>query len=139
MPREHRRSPRRSGSLSLELLLVFPILVALLLATIEFSMLAVVRQQVLTASREGARVAAQGGDASEVERAVHVFLGGGTLANAEVQTVLTDDKGNPLFPGDPVTVLVRVPADRAVPDLLPFIGQSIRGEFVVGCTVMRKE
>ena len=52
-----RQDGRRRGSLTLELLLVLPILMTVVLAAFEFSMLAQVRQQLLNASRDGARSA----------------------------------------------------------------------------------
>jgi Flp pilus assembly protein TadG len=121
-----------------ELLLVLPILLAVVLAAFEFSMLAQVRQQLLTASHDGARVAATGGTADDVEQAARRSLGG-PLSNATVTSRLTDDGGNPLPSGEPVGVLVTVPANQAVPDLLTFIGYSIRGETLAAQTIMRKE
>ncbi|HYT89943.1 MAG TPA: TadE/TadG family type IV pilus assembly protein [Gemmataceae bacterium] len=130
---------RRPAALAVELLFALPVLLAMLLGTVEFSMLLVARQQLLVASREGARVAAQGGDATEVEQAVSLFLGASSLAGASVQSVLTDDVGEPLPSGAPVTVTVTLPTARAVPDLLAFIGFSIRGDTLIAQTVMRKE
>ena len=52
-----RRARRRAG-VALELLLVFPILLSLLLAMVQFSMLLAARQQLAGASREAARVEA---------------------------------------------------------------------------------
>ena len=129
----------RSGSFTLELLFVLPILMALLLGTIEFSMFGLARQQVVAASREGARAAALGGNAQDVQQAAAMFLGNGALANATVQATLTDARGNPVASGQPVAVTVSIPANEAVPDLLPFIGFSIQNETITAQTVMRKE
>jgi Flp pilus assembly protein TadG len=129
---------RRRGSLTLELLLVLPILLLVLLAIIEFSIWAVAQQQLLTASREGARVAALGGSRDDVEQAVRVFLGG-KFDNATIDAVLTDDQGQPVAAGQPVQVVVSLPATDAVPDLLPLAGFSIRGQSISAGTVMRKE
>ena len=60
---------------ALELLFLFPIILALILGMVEFSLLLSVDQQLAVASREGARVAAQGGSASEVETAARLVLG----------------------------------------------------------------
>jgi Flp pilus assembly protein TadG len=117
----------------MELLLVFPILLTVLLATVEFSTFAVARQQLLTASREGARVAAVGGTRDEVEAAVRLFLGGGRFTNAQIDTVLTD------VAGDPVEVTVRIQATDAVPDLLPLAGFSISNQTIAASTVLRRE
>jgi TadE-like protein len=133
----------RRGSLTVELILVFPILLGLLLGMIEFSMLLFSRQQLTAASREGARIAALGGELQDVERTVVRCLGDGRLADAEV--VMTDAAGHPITTadavptGEPIEVWVRLPAKHAVPDLLWFIGYSIRNDEIVARTVMRKE
>ena len=131
---------RRGGTVAIELLFALPIVLALLLAMFEFSMILVSWQQLVAASREGARVAALGGDAQEVEQAVRNFLGSsGRLTAAEVQSLLTDDQGQPLPAGGQVEVLVSVPTAQAVPDLLRFFGFSTEGELLVARTAMRKE
>jgi Flp pilus assembly protein TadG len=129
----------RRGSLTLELLFVLPILMAILLGTIEFSMFGLARQQIVAASREGARVAALGGSAPDVQQVTRQFLGNGRLANATVQADITDVLGNPTPSGQPVRVTVSIPANQAVPDLLAFIGFSIKNETIAAQTVMRKE
>ena len=134
-----RRARRRAGA-ALELLLVLPVLLSLLLAMVQFSMLLVARQQLAGASREAARVAAQGGDLTAVQAAAALYLGQGNLAaNAQVLASLTDDGGMPLLSGAPVAVVVQVPATQAAPDLLAFVGLSLKDEMLSAQTVMRKE
>jgi Flp pilus assembly protein TadG len=130
---------RRGSTLAAELLFVLPVVLVVVLATIEFSTLLVVRQQLQASSREGARVAALGGDAQQVETAVRNFLGNGTLANAQVDSVLTDDQGQPLPAGAPVAVTVSIPTAQAVPNLLALAGFSIADDVSIAQTVMRKE
>jgi hypothetical protein len=136
------RSSRR-GSLTMELLLVLPVVVALLLGMIEFSMILFSRQQLLAASREGARVAALGGDKQDVKNAVRRYLGQGRLATTEVR--LTDAAGDAIAsggavpPGEAVEVWLRLPTNYAVPDLLKFVGFSIKRDELVARTVMRRE
>jgi Flp pilus assembly protein TadG len=137
--RADRTCRRRRGRFALELLLVLPILLALVAGMVEFSLLLGARQQLVAASREGARVAAQGGDPMEVDRAVRTFLGQGSLQAAQVQSVLTDAAGNPLSTGDSVQVVVQLPATQAAPDLLAFVGVSLHDQVLVARTVMRKE
>jgi hypothetical protein len=135
----YRRSQRRA-SFTLELLLIFPVLLALILCVVEFSMLLAISEQLAQASREGARVAAVGGDVEDVEEAVHRALGHGRLEQeVKIEAVLTDEDGHPLHEGDPVEVRVSVAADVAVPDLLRFVGISIHDDTLAGRTVMRKE
>jgi TadE-like protein len=134
---------RRSGSLTVEMIVVFPILLALLVGMIEFSMILFSRQQLTAASREGARVAALGGELSDVERTVVRYLGDGRLGDAQV--IMTDAAGHHLATadavpsGEPVEVWVRLPANHSVPDLLAFLGYSIRNDEIVARTVMRRE
>jgi Flp pilus assembly protein TadG len=130
---------RRSGTAVLEMLIALPVLLAVLLAVVEFSMILVAQQQIVAASREGARVAAQGGAQSDVVQAVQQFLGKGRLSNATIATVLTDTSRQPLPSGSPVSVTVSLPTAQAVPDLLAFVGFSISNKNLVGQTVMRKE
>src|SRR5436305_6480467 len=98
-----RRARRRAG-VAVELLLVFPILLSLLLAMVQFSMLLAARQQLAGASREAARVAAQGGDRTAVQLAASLYLGQGNLSTAQVHAVLTEADGVPLPSGAPVAV-----------------------------------
>jgi Flp pilus assembly protein TadG len=147
-PTQSRRTPsaddlptsrRRAGSMTVELLLALPVLLTFLFGMVEFSMLLLARQELLTASREGARVAALGGSEADVAQATRLFLGAGSLSQANVQMVLTDAKGAPLHSGSPVAVTVSIPASQAVPDLLAFIGLSIANETLAAQSVMRKE
>lgn len=129
----------RRGALAVELLFVFPVLLAILLGTVQLSLWLAAQQQVALASREGARVAATGGSSAEVASLVRQVLGEKRFSQAEVQTSLTSLSGQTVAPGDPVAVVVRLPARAVVPDLLAFVGISIRHEVLVSQTVMRKE
>ena len=130
---------RRRGSLTLELLLVLPILLVILLATVEFASLLQARQQLLGASREGARVAALGGDESAVEAAVRRALGSSYQDAITIRTVLRDSAGLPVVSGAPVLVHLEIPANAAAPDLLRLIGFTLQGEEITAVTTMRKE
>ncbi len=134
-----RRPPSRCGQVIAELVIVFPILLALLLGTILFSLLLTERQQVLFASREGARVAARGGSDAEVEDTVRTALGGadsslGSLAEVTITPIPADTPNT--RPG--VKVCVEVPANATVPNLLPFIF-NVDGHSLVACTTMNME
>lgn len=137
-----KRQPRR-GILTFELLLILPILLIVLLAAVQFSLTLHARQQLVAASREGCRVAALGGSLDEVERTVRRTLGTGRLADAEID--LTDESGKtlhpgtPVFSGEPVAVWLKLPTVHVVPDLLRFMGYSIKNDELVARTVMRRE
>lgn len=130
---------RRRGSLSIELLLILPILMALLFGMCRFSLEFFARQRLHTACRNGARIAALGGDRLDVERAVRRSLGGGPMTETEVIAELEGDDGRPLSAGEPVVVQVRLATIRVVPDLLRFVGLSHRGETMLARVVMCKE
>jgi Flp pilus assembly protein TadG len=133
------RPRRRKGQVAVEMLLVLPILLAVLVGTVEFSLWLTAQQQVNLATREGARAAATGGSAADVNHAVRLALGDQRFQQATVQAHLNDSAGNPLPSGQPVSVLVQLPAGAVVPDLLAFVGLSIRNQTLIGQTVMRKE
>ena len=129
----------RRGHVALELLLVLPILLTVLLGTVEFSLLLTAQQQVSLASREATRVAALGGSVGDIEQVVRLTLGDSRFAQATVTPILVDANGNPIPSGEPIAVRVELPASAAVPDLLVFAGLSIRNQVLMGQTVMRKE
>lgn len=134
---------RRRGSMTFELILIFPIALAFFLAMVEFSMIITARQQLLAASREGARVASIGADLPEVETTIKRCLGTGVLSDAEI--TMTNGNGDEIstsltvHSGEPVEVWLRLPTAHAVPDMLRFIGYSIRNDELVARTVMRRE
>lgn len=119
---------RRNGSLSIELLLVMPILLMMLGAVVIFGMILVGQQVITTASREGARAASIGG-CVEAEPAVQLVLGGKLAA---AKTNCNDD-------GIYVAVTVSIPAKDAIPDLLKGFGFSLEDIVLSSTTVMRKE
>jgi hypothetical protein len=123
----------------LELLLVLPVLVLIVLAIVQLSLTLSAENRLTGASREGARVAALGGHPDEIVRAVRRHLGPGVFQQARVTAVLRDARGRPLRSGQPVEVGVEIPAGMAVPDLLSFVGYSIRDKTLSAHTVMRKE
>lgn len=133
------RGRGRRGSMALELLFVLPVLLAVLLGTVEFALWLSGQQQVTLASREGARAAATGAGEEEVAAAVRGVLGEVRFEIAQLRVEILDAAGDPIAPGDPVAVAVALPAGAVVPDLLRFAGLSIRNQFIVSRTVMRKE
>jgi hypothetical protein len=136
---------RRPATVTVELVLVLPVLLIVLMGTIEFGMLLTARQELLAASREGARVASHGGGdrkalAAEVRDAVRESLGDGRLSDADVDVDWAPE-GRRERPGDRerVEVTVHLPARHVVPDLLGWAGLSIARERLEGSTVMLVE
>lgn len=136
---EPRRSGKRGGFLALEALIVLPIVGCFFLALCSVAGLEMAWQQMLTASREGARVAALGGTADEVEAATRLFLGGGTVSQSDIQVFITGEDGFPVLPGQPVSVLISIPAARVMPQFGAMIGFAFGENQLVARTTMRKE
>jgi hypothetical protein len=127
------RARKRPAILAMELLLVLPILLGVLLAMIEFSLLLTARQQVTIAAREAVRLAALGGSPDDVNIMIVRVLG------AHPYDVTIDPEDLDAQPGDPITVVVSVPTNTYVPDLLKFMGFSVQNTRI-GCrAVMLKE
>lgn len=130
------RTNRRRGILAMEMLIALPILLSIVLAVVQFALLLSARQQVTVAAREAARVAALGGSPAEIRRVVDRFVGPSV---GTVTARMTDTKGMPLPPGEPVEVSVRIPTRRMVPELLGMIGFGLGDRELVARAVMRKE
>ncbi len=135
-----RRRQGRRATLAVELLFALPVLLILVVGMIEFSMVLSVRFQLLTASQQGARVAAQGGSDDEVKTTVKNALGTGRVADAEVFIDRSaEDPQNPQNGRARVQVCVVVNAGHVVPDLLVWAGIGFRNINLTGCTVMNLE
>jgi hypothetical protein len=133
------RTPRRGSVLSVELLLILPVLLVLSLGLFEFSMWLTARAQVAAASREGARVAATGGSTDEVQQAIALSLGPVELTQANYQINWLREASDESSPITAVAVTVTLPADKVVPNPLGVIGFSLNGQTIAGQTIMRAE
>jgi hypothetical protein len=118
----------------MELALTLPLLMLLLLAICEFSMLFLARGEVVEACREAARVAALPGSTPEtVEGAVRKVLRPGLQGGLSVD--MTDAAAS----GEVVSVVVRVPMMAAAPDLLWPVGYSVKGQWLTAESRILKE
>jgi hypothetical protein len=125
---------------------MFPVVAGLLFGTVQFSMYMAARQQVQAASREGARKAARGGDQNGIEQTVRGYLEAAGLPGATIQVGpvdgsghLLNDQGQQIGSGDPVRIVVRLPAQNAAPHLLDFLGfRRLHGD-IIAQTVMLRE
>ncbi len=118
----------------MELVLTLPLLMLVLFAVFEYSMLFFARGGVVEASRIGARSATHPGATIEtVEQSVAEALGPQLSQNANVCI----ESGQ--FSGDRVVVVVKVPMAAASPDLLWPIGFGLQGRYLVAETVMERE
>jgi hypothetical protein len=121
--------------ISAELVILLPLLFAIVMAVVEFSLLELGRQRVMAAARAGARVAAMpGATFRDIDQAVAFAMGSAPLAEARRVQVSQGQSA-----GDPVIVSVVVPMKAASPDLLGIIGFGLGRRVLVGTSVMRKE
>src|SRR5262245_50236664 len=139
-PRPGSRKARR-GLAATEFLLIVPLLLIVVFGCVEICMIVVAEQRLAEASREGARIAALGGDYHDVCQTVHTTLGSDRYAKVEViAPQLTDADGRPLSSnelppsGTQLVVITKVKARDVVPSLL-----GLAGDFLAGRTIMRKE
>jgi hypothetical protein len=125
---------KRRGFLSMELVLVLPILMLLMLALLEFGLLFFARAQVVEASRTGARAASfVGPNRAAIEQEVRAVLSPRMQQGLQVSTT------GGVRSGEVVSVIVRVPMRNAAPDLLWPIGFSLSGRTLLAETRMMKE
>jgi Flp pilus assembly protein TadG len=135
-----KRSPKRAGYLNtIEVMIYMPILILTLVAIVQFSQVLAADARLSGASREGARVAASGGNATQITNAVHALLLPKERHLATIETNAVDASGNPLSltPGVDVVVRVGVSTKKIVPRPLAFV--IVNHHQLVGQTVMRKE
>lgn len=134
----------RAGVLAFELILVLPLLLMVILAMVQFSLLLTARQELLAACREGARVASHGGSRgavrAEVEATVHRLLGHGRLSGAEIRICWhPDDPDKPENGRERVEVVVAAPAAQAAPNFLGWAGFTLGNKHLMAATVMNVE
>ena len=125
---------RRAGVLSMELVLVLPILAIVLAGLLEFSMLFFARGEVVEASRVAARKASLPGvTVEDVEDEVLKVLHPRFHQSLHVDAQLGEKSG------DVVAVVVTVDMSAAAPDLLWPIGYSLQGRPLLSETCMIRE
>jgi Flp pilus assembly protein TadG len=152
LTRTHNRS-RKGAVLSLELIMVMPILLMVLLATVEFGILLMSSQGVGAAAAVGSRNAAlpSSSRASVVSavdsalvgyvwkntRQIEVFVdsGAGFVKDTAVPGTLLQNAPS----GSVVSVTVNVEMDNAAPDLLKYFGLSLNNKYLRTTYVTRKE
>ena len=133
----HRRRAARQGALlSTELLLLLPILIVFFLAVVEIAFLISLEARLAAASREGARVAARGGDTGDVESAIALIFGNPMTSKVTFVVSFPNVTQNT---GDPVAVKVTAPAILYVPNYLAITGYDLTGQMLSSETVMTIE
>jgi hypothetical protein len=135
-----RRTKRRPGFINaVELIFVLPIVIITFIVIVQFSQILSAEARLCSASREGARVAASGGNNHQIRRAVHGCLLQREHKLVEIETNVLESDGGPksVPPGSEVVVRVSVATKDIVPSALLsyFFDKSV----LTGQTVMRKE
>jgi Flp pilus assembly protein TadG len=128
-----------------ELILVLPVLLLIVMAMAEFGLILLARQELLTASREGARVASHGGGdrariTEEVKATVKRVLGKGRLGDASVEVHF--QPGDPSLPQptrDRVQVVTHVAVTHVTPNFLGFLGVNLAGRQLAAGTTLNLE
>ncbi len=134
-----RAGPSHRGLVTVELLYVVPIVAALFFAVLQFSLLLSANNQLKLASQMACRVGSlPSSDPAVLEAAVreaarHALLKQNLIGAHRL--VFRPGRHS----GDPVLVEIRVPMKAAAPDMLGFIGFSLKDRELVARTVMRKE
>lgn len=144
---QHRFRSRRKGAvLSIELIIVLPILLAVVLASVEFGLLLMASQGVGAAANVGAREAAKPSSSrASVETAVAAAVQGWRWNNDYEVVIFVNgmkDSGNELLTaghGATVSVTVNVPMEEAAPDLLKTLGVTLAGKELTSTYVTLKE
>ena len=128
------RSRRRLGVLTIELVMVLPILMIVLMAVFEFSILFFARSSVVQASRLAARQASLGvTDEEQINQVVNRVLSPALQRGHQVYVIPASRAG------EITTVGLRVPMKSAAPDLLWPIGFSLQGRYLVEETSLVRE
>ncbi len=133
------KSRRRGVLVSAELTLALPIVVILLCAVVEMSMLWSANHLIKAASQAGCRVASlpstnPADSETSAYQTVANVLGKQRLVEAHFVALELGE-----FTGDPVICEVRMPMGAAAPNMLAMFGFSLEGRELVARTVMRKE
>jgi hypothetical protein len=125
--------------LSLELLLVLPIVLMVCLGVVELSMLLMGMQRVQAASNAACRVGTLPASDLMAQRQAMASAAAGALGTVGMAAACQVQSQIGAYAGDPVVVQVSVPMTAAAPDLLKMIGFSLQGRQLVAHTQMCKQ
>jgi len=131
----HRPSPtKRAGLFSVELIFVLPILLLVVFALVELSLLLAAERKLTEVSAVVARTGSLGGTDAEMTAVMKAALGPKWADNAELKVSPThaDDR----LQGTTLEVTVSLPAKYAGPNLLRSIGINLTEATLVGRTVI---
>jgi hypothetical protein len=132
---------RRPGALmTAELLLTLPTVLALIAGLLAVCQLLLARQALATASSEGARIGAIGGDASSIQLAVQrTLVGAGPLVQADVNVQFFEADGGRAGPLRYVIVVVSAPVGLALIGAPHSALSGLGDQRIAAITIMRVE
>lgn len=140
LPNRQPRSDRRRGMLTLELVLVLPILLVVVLAIVQFASLLLASQALHAAASVAAREASiPGTTAARVAGSVERSLAGWRFAGFVDPVRIVPAEPDLAASGDPIAVTVSVDSARAVPNLLGVFGVQLGNPKLTATFVARKE
>jgi hypothetical protein len=139
LSQRERGQKRRGALLSYELVFIAPVVIALVLALVEFGLLFAAAHKVQLATASACRVATRPCPSLTVlDKAVRITADQALMDKRLVAAhTLKFQPG--AHTGDPVVVEVRVPMSAASPDMLSIVGYSLRGRYLTSRVVMSKE
>ena len=114
--RKKRSHLQRTGAAVVEFAVCLPVIVLIVLGTIEAGSLLFLQQTLIQAAYEGAKVAIVTGDADQVQAVVDAVAAGRNLEGVEV-TLTPSDIAN-LPAGEVLTITITAPGDSN--SLIPF-------------------
>ena len=143
------RKSRRGAVLSVELVMVLPILLFVLLAFVEFGLILMSQQGLAAAASLGSRQAALTGatEASVTSTVDNALTGWSWKPNRELVVLVNGSKivlgGSDEIANAPtgavISISVNVKTDKAAPNLLKWIGIDTTGKDLTTTYVTRKE
>jgi Flp pilus assembly protein TadG len=141
LPRKHKdtRRTRKGAVLSLELLLVFPILWVLCFGIVELSLLLMGMQRVQAASSAACRVGTLPASDPVVQQQAMKDAAARALGTVGLVNTYTMQSQVGQFAGDPVVVQIAAPMTAASPDFLRMIGFGLVGRQLTARTEMCKQ
>ena len=128
---------KRSGIFAAELIFVLPILMLVVFALVEMSLILAAERKLSEVSGVVARTGSLGGTDADMTAVMKSALGGaGTMWADHAHHAVTPTKPEDRHPGTPLTVVVTLPARYVGPNLLRSIGSDLAGATLVGRTVI---
>lgn len=126
----------RRGATAVETLLSLPLLLVVAAGLVGLSDLLVAEQLVGEASVQAARVAALGGDMTEVRQVVAAVLGPTRAAQAQIFVGRPDGNDGPVAPGQPLEVRIEITVRDAT---MTWLVPASPSEPIIGRVIMLKE